>query len=141
MYINMYTVCVPHRISSMERCTVTFLSLAQRALSGKLHNLLVEFLTQLQSGESSICLTQWFHVSCILCVYVSVSLVRSWEQNIILTRFFHQYKELCLASCTDCLTSSLLELKVVNIPFAFLIGFTMQYMKPHPPLAIPDTLF
>ena len=53
-----------------------------------------------------------------------VSHLRSRERDVVSPRFFHQRKELLLASCTNCLTSSLLECKVVNAPFAFAPVYT-----------------
>ena len=63
---------------------------------------------------------------------------RKLASSIVLLLFvspctFHQCKELLLASCTNCLTSSLLERKVVNTPFAFLYSFNMLCTKPCPP--------
>ena len=61
-------------------------------------------------------------------MYLSVSLPppRSRERSVASPRFFYQHKELCLATCTNCLTSSLLERQVVNAPFAFRSGLNVR---------------
>ena len=41
-------------------------------------------------------------------------------------------------SCANCLMSSLLEWKVVNVPFAFLCGFNVLHTKPRPPYSNYD---
>ena len=61
-----------------------------------------------------------------VCAYLCVCPMRSREQNVISPRFFHQRKELLLVSGTNCLMSSLLERKVVNVPFAFLCVSTID---------------
>ena len=87
---------------------------------------------------------------CIGCVCVCPA--RSQKLDAISLWTFRQHEELLLENCTNCLKSYmyLLKHKVVNTPFAFLLGFNIKcsisyppfppraiaiYSKPHPPCA------
>ena len=66
------------------------------------------------------------HILCLcvcLCMCMCVPM-RSCKRNVS-PYTLHQHKELPLVSCTNCLTSSLLEHEVVNLPFAFLCSFNL----------------
>ena len=50
----------------------------------------------------------------------------TWKKNVIPPYFLCQNKQFSLYSCANCLKSSSLEHKVVNVPFAFLCSFNIR---------------
>ena len=54
------------------------------------------------------------------------------EQNIALPYFFDQRKELSLVMCTNCMTSFVLEHKLVNAPFVLLSRLNIMAYKTTP---------
>ena len=82
-----------------------------------------------------------------MCVCVSVCLYpqKSWEWNIISPHFFPQRKELWLVAWTKCVTSSLLDFKVVwmlHLPFSAVWTYNLRNHAHHLQCRIyQETLF
>ena len=69
-----------------------------------------------------------------LCVRLSVPEISDTEHHI--ATLLSPTKELRLVTCINCLTSFLLECKVVNTLFASLSKINVRRTKPRPPLSI-----
>ena len=85
---------------------------------------------------ASLCNYYAYSMCVCLCLPVCLSPMRFWEWKVIWPHFFYQHKGLYLVSCTNYLTNSLIQFKVVNAPFTFLCGCNVWCMKPCSPLAI-----
>ena len=76
-----------------------------------------------------------------MCVFVCLSLLRYRERDVVWQRFLHQRTEIFLATCTNCMMSSIQEGELGCALFAFLSGLNdVQRTTPRPSLAMHDSL-